>query len=153
MTAMTKPLVIVLVVVSLLVAAGGITATVIAIDRATHRGSEIELLQGRLDDASGALEASISRQEQLRSKLDDTRATFKDTKQSLRLTQADLKEARGRIRDLTVSGAGLLSTLEAKAACLDVVLDAYNQYNYYEDIGMALERALGSQACQRGGVS
>ncbi len=149
---MTKTLVIVLVVVTVLVAAGGVTGTVIAADRATRRASEIESLQGKLGTANHALEASSTRQEQLRSNLDEVHAILKDTKQSLRTAEADLRKARAKIGDLGAMSAGLMTTVEAKAACLDVVLDAYNQNYYYEDIGMALERALDSQACQGAGI-
>jgi chromosome segregation ATPase len=72
-------------------------------------------------------------------------------------TQIDsLKKKNAQLRkdnaDLLAGILGGEALLANKVACLDEVLDAYNQYYYYWEIGQALERALNSQTCIQAGI-
>lgn len=102
-----------------------------------------------LEDNLAETERQLSMARGKVERIRDSRDTFKAKTRQL---ERRLAESEERAEALSGLSAEAIALVEAKAACLDVVLDAYNQFVFYEDIGIALERALDSQACARAGI-
>lgn len=140
----------------LVVAVGGLAyeANAVAKGRRDRESVRAELATVKADlAAEGERVAELERQlSAARGKVErirDSRDTFKAKTRQLGRRLAESEE---RAEALSGLSAEAIALAEAKAACLDVVLDAYNQFVFYEDIGIALERALDSQACARAGI-
>jgi septal ring factor EnvC (AmiA/AmiB activator) len=122
----------------------------------------------------GDLQATRSDYVRSQSDLSDTNNRLTSTKTELRATQnglngaqADLAIAKSKLTktrnrlaaairaegNLASYGVATTDLLQKKADCLNIVLDAYNQYSFYVDVGMALERALHSSTCIAAGIT
>ncbi len=115
--------------------------------------SKYEQSQADLRDAKSQLETAANDLQVTRDDLNGAHDDLTTTKRKLTKARNRLAVAIRRENNLAKYGATATDLVQRKADCLNVVLDAYNQYAYYVDIGMALERALNSSTCIAAGIT